>query len=66
VARVCADIRASGLVPLRHVPLFVYRNAFEYLRYGYASAATLLMLVLTAAIVIAQLALLRRYRLGTG
>jgi len=49
-----------------YVPLFVYRNAFEYLRYGYASAATLLMLVLTAAIVLAQLALLRRYRLGTG
>ena len=49
-----------------YVPLFVYRNAFEYLRYGYASAATLLMLVITAAIVLAQLALLRRYRLGAG
>ena len=36
-----------------YVPLFVYRNAFEYLRYGYAAAATLLMLVLTAAIVLA-------------
>jgi len=49
-----------------YVPLFVYRNAFEYLRYGYASAATLLMLILTAAIVLVQLALLRRYRLGNG
>ena len=47
-----------------YVPLFVYRNAFEYLRYGYAAAATLVMLVVTAAIVLAQLALLRRYRLG--
>lgn len=49
-----------------YVPLFVYRNAFEYLRYGYASAGTLLMLILTAAIVLVQLALLRRYRLGNG
>jgi multiple sugar transport system permease protein len=48
-----------------YVPLFVYRNAFEYLRYGYAAAATLLMLGITAAIVACQLALLRRYRLGT-
>ena len=35
-----------------YVPLFVYRNAFEYLRYGYAAAATLLMLALTAGIVL--------------
>ena len=27
-----------------YLPLFVYRNAFEYLRYGYASAATAVML----------------------
>jgi multiple sugar transport system permease protein len=31
-----------------YLPLFVYRNAFEYLRYGYAAAATLVMLILTA------------------
>jgi multiple sugar transport system permease protein len=30
--------------------LFTYRNAFEYLRYGYAAAATVLMLVLAASI----------------
>jgi multiple sugar transport system permease protein len=47
-----------------YVPLFVYRNAFEYLRYGYAAAATLVMLAVTALIVVGQLALLRRYRLG--
>lgn len=47
-----------------YVPLYVYRNAFEYLRYGYAAAATLTMLVLTAAIVVCQLALLRRWRLS--
>jgi len=33
-----------------YLPLFVYRNGFEYLRYGYASATTVVMLVLTAAI----------------
>lgn len=45
-----------------YVSLFAYRNAFEYLRYGYASAATLLMLVLTIAAVAVQWRLLARYR----
>ena len=48
-----------------YVPLFVYRNAFEYLRYGYASAATLLMLVLTALIVWLQWRIIRRWRRGS-
>ena len=30
--------------------LFTYRNAFEYLRYGYAAAATVVMLALAASI----------------
>jgi multiple sugar transport system permease protein len=33
-----------------YLPLFVFRNAFEYLRYGYASAATAVMLIVTASI----------------
>lgn len=45
-----------------YLSLFVYRNGFEYLRYGYAAAATIVMLVLTAAIVLVQWRLLRRYR----
>jgi multiple sugar transport system permease protein len=45
-----------------YVPLFVYKNAFEYLRYGYAGAATVLMFLLTAAIVVVQLLVLRRWR----
>jgi multiple sugar transport system permease protein len=45
-----------------YVPLFVYRTAFEYLRYGYAAAATLIMLLLTVAAVAVQWRLLRRYR----
>ena len=45
-----------------YLPLFVYRNGFEYLRYGYASAAALLLFALTLAVVLAQWRLLRRWR----
>lgn len=45
-----------------YLSLFVYRNGFEYLRYGYAAAATLVMLVLTVAVVVVQWRLVRRYR----
>ncbi len=45
-----------------YLSLFVYRNGFEYLRYGYAAAATLVMLLLTAAAVLVQWRLIRRYR----
>jgi len=45
-----------------YLSLFVYRNGFEYLRYGYAAAATLVMLVLTGLAVAVQWRLIRRYR----
>jgi multiple sugar transport system permease protein len=45
-----------------YLPLFVYREGFEYLRYGYAAAATLVMFGITAAIVWVQWLLLRRWR----
>jgi multiple sugar transport system permease protein len=45
-----------------YLPLFIYRNAFEYLRYGYAAAATLVMFVVTAVIVIIQYRIVRRWR----
>ncbi|MQA25154.1 MAG: ABC transporter permease subunit [Micromonosporaceae bacterium] len=45
-----------------YLSLFVYRNAFEYLRYGYAAAATLVMLAITALAVLVQWRLIRRYR----
>lgn len=45
-----------------YVPVFVYANAFEYLRYGYAAAATLVMFVVTAAIVYVQYRIVRRWR----
>jgi multiple sugar transport system permease protein len=44
--------------------LFVYRNAFEFLRYGYASAATVFMFVLTASIVWLQYRAIDRVRRG--
>jgi multiple sugar transport system permease protein len=43
-----------------YLSLFVYRNAFEYLRYGYAAAATVIMLALTVLAVLIQARLLRR------
>jgi multiple sugar transport system permease protein len=45
-----------------YLSLFVYREGFEYLRYGYAAAATLVMVVLTAAVVLVQWRILRRWR----
>ncbi len=45
-----------------YLSLFVYRNAFEYLRYGYAAAATLVMLLLTVAAVIVQWRLISNRR----
>jgi len=45
-----------------NLSLFVYQTGFEYLRYGYAAAATLVMLLLTAAAVAVQWQLIRRYR----
>ncbi len=44
------------------LPLYVYRTGFEYLRYGYASAATLAMFVVTAVVVALQWRLVRRWR----
>lgn len=44
-----------------YLPLFVYRTGFEYLRYGYAAAATLVMLVLTVVVVLLQWRIFRRW-----
>ena len=48
-----------------YLSLYIYRNAFEYLRYGHAAAATLIVLLLTAAAVAVQWHIIRRYRLLT-
>lgn len=44
-----------------YVPLFVYRTGFEYLRYGYAAAATVVMLALTVVVVLVQWRIFRRW-----
>ena len=45
-----------------YLPLFIYRTGFEYLRYGYAAAATVTMFLFTAGIVYAQWRIVRRWR----
>jgi multiple sugar transport system permease protein len=42
--------------------VFIYRNAFEYLRYGYAAAATISMFLITALIVYVQYRIVKRWR----
>ncbi|MBW3594323.1 MAG: sugar ABC transporter permease [Actinobacteria bacterium] len=44
------------------VPLYVYRAAFTYFRFGYASAVTVLLFAMTAAVVFVQYRLARRWR----
>jgi multiple sugar transport system permease protein len=46
-----------------YLSLFVYRNAFEYLRYGYAAAATVVMLGFAALIIAIQWLIIRRFRM---
>jgi multiple sugar transport system permease protein len=45
-----------------YLPLFIYRNGFEYLRYGYAAAATLVMFLITGVIVYLQYRIVKRWR----
>jgi multiple sugar transport system permease protein len=45
-----------------YLPLFIYRTGFEYLRYGYAAAATLAMFLVTALIVFLQWRIIVRRR----
>lgn len=45
------------------LPLYVYRTAFRYFRFGYASMMTLTMFIATAIIVFVMYRLARRWRL---
>ena len=47
-----------------YLPFFIYRNGFEYLRYGYAAAATVVMFAATVAIIAIQLRIARRWTDG--
>lgn len=44
------------------VPLYVYRAAFTYFRFGYAAAASLLLFAVTAVVVVVQYRLAKRWR----
>ena len=46
------------------MPMYIYTNAFEYLRFGYAAAMTWAMYALTALVLLAQYTVARRRRLG--
>ncbi len=43
------------------LPLLVYQNGFEYLRFGYAAAQTVVMLALTLLMMVVQIVLLRQW-----
>lgn len=45
------------------IPLYMYRQAFGYFRFGYAAAISVAIFVLTAGVVYAQYRLARRWRL---
>jgi multiple sugar transport system permease protein len=45
-----------------YLPFFIYQNGFEYLRYGYAAAATLTMFLVTALIIYLQYRIVKRWR----
>lgn len=47
-----------------YLPYYVYRNAFHYLRFGQASAATLLMIPVTASIVWLEFVIVSHWRKG--
>ena len=46
-----------------YLPLYIYRTAFRYFRFGYASAIAMSLLVVTALVLYVQYRLARRYRL---
>lgn len=48
------------------VPGYVFETAFEDLRYGYAAAVTLMLYVITLAVIAAEARLIRRRRFGLG
>jgi multiple sugar transport system permease protein len=53
--------KGGPLYATTFLPLYVYQNAFEYLRFGYAAAMSAVMIGLTLAAIGLQLLLLRRW-----
>lgn len=46
-----------------YLPLYIYRTAFRYFRFGYASAIAMSLVLVTAVVLYVQYRLARRYRL---
>jgi ABC-type sugar transport system permease subunit len=46
-----------------YLPYYVYRQAFSYLRLGYASAMSVVMFLMTAAVIYIAYRVARRYEL---
>jgi multiple sugar transport system permease protein len=46
-----------------YLPLYIYRTAFRYFRFGYASALSVALFVITAAVIFTQYRLAKRWRL---
>jgi multiple sugar transport system permease protein len=67
VSFVPAQILGNGGGPnyaTTFMPMYIYNNAFEYLRFGYAAALTWAMYAFTALVLLAQYGLARQWRLG--
>lgn len=46
------------------LPLYIYTNAFSYLRFGYAASMTLVLYAITAPVLYVQYRVVRHWRLG--
>jgi len=46
-----------------YLPLYIYRTAFRYFRFGYASALSIALFVITALVIFTQYRLAKRWRL---
>jgi multiple sugar transport system permease protein len=47
-----------------YLPYWIYLNASDYQRFGYAAALTIVMLLITAGIILLQFRVARRWRLA--
>jgi multiple sugar transport system permease protein len=46
-----------------YLPVYIFDQSFEFLGFGYGAMITLVVLVITAALIAVQLALVRRWRI---
>lgn len=47
-----------------YLPFYIYREAFSYLRFGYAAAMTLFLFLLTGVVLLLLYRIVGRWRLG--